>query len=320
MMAGEASELGTTNVFVHAQALCESRQIGAGSRVWAFAHILPGARLGADCNVCDHVFIENRVLIGDRVTIKCGVQLWDGIELGDDVFIGPNATFCNDRMPRSKCYPAEYLKTRVEQKASIGANATILPGVTIGRNAMVGAGAVVTRSVPPNAIVVGNPARIVGYVDTVGQVAPGAVVPQVSSSRFGGVQLFRQPLIKDMRGDLTVGECGSSLPFTPQRYFIVMNVPSQEVRGEHAHRQCEQFLLCVSGRCQVMTDDGRLRQEYTLDDPTLGLYLPPMTWGVQYRYSSDAVLLVFASHCYDADDYIRDYQLFLDTVGAGQVA
>ncbi|MCA0187931.1 MAG: WxcM-like domain-containing protein [Proteobacteria bacterium] len=311
---------GLPGVFIHEAALCESSQIGAGTRVWAFAHILPGARIGRDCNVCDHVFIENQVVVGDRVTIKCGVQLWDGLEVGDDVFIGPNATFCNDRMPRSKCYPAAYLATRIQAGASIGANATVLPGLTIGRNAMVGAGAVVTRSVPPNAIVVGNPARIVGYVDTVDQASATAPLsPQVPAAQ-GGVQLFRMPLIKDMRGDLTVGEFGRSLPFTPLRYFMVMNVPSQEVRGEHAHKACEQFLVCVRGRCQVMTDDGHLRQEFTLDDPTLGLYLPPMTWGVQYRYSPDTVLLVFASHYYDADDYIRDYQRFLDEVASRAAA
>lgn len=311
---------GLPGVFIHEAALCESSQIGAGTRVWAFAHILPGARIGRDCNVCDHVFIENQVVVGDRVTIKCGVQLWDGLEVGDDAFIGPNATFCNDRMPRSKCYPEAYLATRIQAGASIGANATVLPGLTIGRNAMVGAGAVVTRSVPPNAIVVGNPARIVGYVDTVDQASATAPLsPQVPAAQ-GGVQLFRMPLIKDMRGDLTVGEFGRSLPFTPLRYFMIMNVPSQEVRGEHAHKACEQFLVCVRGRCQVMTDDGHLRQEFTLDDPTLGLYLPPMTWGVQYRYSPDTVLLVFASHYYDADDYIRDYQRFLDEVASRAAA
>src|SRR5690606_10028189 len=115
---------------------------------------------------CDHVFIENDVIIGDRVTIKSGVQLWDGITLEDDVFVGPNATFTNDRFPRSKAYPEEFARTTVSRGASLGANCTILPGLTIGMNAMIGAGAVVTRSVPPNAIVVGNPAKIVGYVNT----------------------------------------------------------------------------------------------------------------------------------------------------------
>src|SRR5437660_2711622 len=152
--------------FVHPNALCESLQVGAGTRIWAFAHVLPGARIGSDCNVCDHVFVENDVVIGDRVTIKSGLQLWDGVRLDDDVFVGPNATFTNVPFPRSKHRPATFTPTLICRNASIGANATILPGVTIGRDAMVGAGAVVTRSVPPHAIVAGNPARIVGYVDS----------------------------------------------------------------------------------------------------------------------------------------------------------
>ena len=127
------------------------------------AHILPGSVIGADCNICDQTFIENDVRIGDRVTIKCGVQVWDGITLEDDVFVGPNATFSNDPFPRSGQHPSQYARTLVKRGASIGANATILPGLTIGEKAMVGAGAVVTSDVPPMAIVAGNPARIVGY-------------------------------------------------------------------------------------------------------------------------------------------------------------
>jgi acetyltransferase-like isoleucine patch superfamily enzyme len=146
--------------FVHSHALCESTNIGKGSRIWAFTHVLPQAKIGQECNVCDHVFIENDVVIGDRVTIKCGVQIWDGISIADDVFIGPNATFTNDRFPRSKVYPDSFDKTVIGKGASLGANCTILPGITIGENAMIGAGAVVTRSVPANVTVVGNPARI----------------------------------------------------------------------------------------------------------------------------------------------------------------
>lgn len=151
------------NFFVHGHALCESENIGQDTRVWAFAHILPGATLGRECNVCDNVFIENDVIIGDRVTLKCGVQIWDGITIEDDVFIGPNATFTNDIFPRSKVYPQAFARTIIRKGASLGANCTILPGITIGINAMIGAGAVVTRSIPPNAIVVGNPAKIIGY-------------------------------------------------------------------------------------------------------------------------------------------------------------
>lgn len=150
--------------FVHPQGICETSDVGEGTRVWAFTHVLAGARLGSDCNVCDHVFIENDVVVGDRVTIKSGVQLWDGIRVGDDVFIGPNATFTNDPFPRSKAYAHEIPATRVADGASIGANATILPGLVIGPRAMVGAGSVVTRDVPACAIVTGNPARVVGVV------------------------------------------------------------------------------------------------------------------------------------------------------------
>ena len=154
------------NNFHHKSLVDDGAVIGQGTRVWAFTHILSGAKIGADCNICDHVFIENDVQVGDRVTIKCGVQLWDGVRLGDDVFVGPNATFTNDKTPRSKEYPSNFLETYIQKGASIGANATILPGVKIGSRAMVGAGAVVTKDVPSNAIVSGNPARIVGYIDT----------------------------------------------------------------------------------------------------------------------------------------------------------
>jgi UDP-2-acetamido-3-amino-2,3-dideoxy-glucuronate N-acetyltransferase len=146
--------------FKHAQALVETEEVGDNTQIWAFVHILPGAQIGADCNICDHVFIENDVVIGNRVTIKCGVQLWDGLRIEDDVFIGPNATFTNDLFPRSR-QPFTPLKTIIKKGASIGANATILPGITIGLNAIVGAGAVVTKDVPDSVLVLGNPARIV---------------------------------------------------------------------------------------------------------------------------------------------------------------
>lgn len=146
---------------VHDYAMLESNSIGEGTRVWAFAHILPGAKIGKDCNICDQTFIENDVVIGNRVTIKSGVHIWDGIRLEDDVFIGPSVAFTNDKYPKSKQYPEKYINTVVRRGASIGANATLLPGITVGENAMVGAGAVVTEDVPNNSLVVGNPARII---------------------------------------------------------------------------------------------------------------------------------------------------------------
>ncbi len=146
------------DVFIHTLADVHSTNIGEGTKVWQFAVVLPRATIGRECNICANVFIENDVCLGDRVTIKCGVQLWDGIRIEDDAFIGPNVTFCNDRFPRSKNYPEQFFKTNVRRGASIGANATILPGVTIGESAMVGAGAVVVRDVPARTTVVGNPA------------------------------------------------------------------------------------------------------------------------------------------------------------------
>ncbi|WP_296698061.1 acyltransferase [Thiocapsa sp. UBA6158] len=150
---------------IHPLSDVQTRQIGEGSRIWQFVVILPGARIGADCNICAHCLIENDVVIGDRVTIKSGVQLWDGLRIEDDVFIGPNVTFTNDRFPRSKQYPDRFVTTLVKRGASIGGGAVILPGLTIGERAMVGAGAVVTRSVPAGATVVGNPARIIGTLE-----------------------------------------------------------------------------------------------------------------------------------------------------------
>jgi acetyltransferase-like isoleucine patch superfamily enzyme len=152
-------------VFAHEHALVESDTIGPGTRVWAFAHVMEGAILGRDCNVCDHTYVEGGAVVGDRVTIKSGVQLWDGVTIEDDVFLGPNATFTNDRFPRSKVFFDEYERTVVRRGASIGAGAVILPGVEIGAEAMVGAGAVVTADVPPRAVVVGNPARVVRRLD-----------------------------------------------------------------------------------------------------------------------------------------------------------
>jgi UDP-2-acetamido-3-amino-2,3-dideoxy-glucuronate N-acetyltransferase len=303
--------MSATDAMIHPQALVESTRIGAGTRIWAFAHVLPGAVIGADCNICDGVFIENDVEVGDRVTVKCGVQLWDGLRLADDVFVGPNATFTNDPAPRSRQRPATFAITRVERGASIGANATILPGITIGAGAMIGAGAVVTRSVPPNAKVVGNPGRIVGYVDTPRIDPASGVAGSGGSGRVTAVRLLSLPRFADLRGRLTVGDIADNLPFVPRRFFIVNEVPSKEVRGEHAHRACHQLLLCVSGSVTVMVDDGHQRDEYLLDAPHLALHVPPRVWASQYRYSADAAMLVLASDPYDADDYIRDYAEFL---------
>ena len=146
--------------YIHPLADVQSQDIGAGTRIWQFCVVFAEAKIGANCNICAQVLIENDVVIGDNVTVKSGVQLWDGVRIEDNVFIGPNATFTNDPFPRSR-EPYQLLKTIVKAGATIGANATLLSGITIGEKAMVGAGAVVTKDVPAGAVVIGNPAKIV---------------------------------------------------------------------------------------------------------------------------------------------------------------
>jgi len=211
----------------------------------------------------------------------------------------------------------------IRANARLDAACVIAEGVTIGQGAWVRAGAVVLRSVPANAIVEGNPAEVVGYVDRtpidrqvdsllfdasrLGDVGRPARIP----FEVGGGVLYLMRRFVDARGSLTVGEVPSELPFSPARYFVVFGVPSIELRGEHAHKRCQQFLICLHGSCRVLLDDGKRRCEVLLDRPDMGVYMPEMIWGTQYRYSPDAVLLVFASRPYEAEDYLRTYDDFL---------
>lgn len=276
------------------------------------AIISASARLGKCVVVGPNVVVDEDVHIGDGCVIQSGVHLSRGSVLEPSVTVGSNAVFvgaANDTAGGGAL---------AKRAAHIGASAIIYPNLMVASRAEVRPGAVVTRSVPPNAIVEGNPASIVGYVDTIHPassrhvVSVGAKIPPIEGTTVKGVTLHNFSVIPDLRGNLTVGEFGHQIPFEPKRYFIVYGVPSREVRGEHAHRLCHQFLICLRGSCCVVADDGRNRTEVMLDLPNKGLYLPPMTWGIQYQYTSDALLLVFASHHYDANDYIREYELFLD--------
>lgn len=276
------------NYFVHEKALCESSRIGAGTRIWAFAHVLPGATIGADCNICDGVFVENDVLLGDNVTVKCGVQLWDGVTLEDGVFVGPNATFTNDLRPRSKVYPEAFLRTTVEQGASIGANATILPGLRIGRNAMIGAGAVVTRSVPPNAIVVGNPARIVGYTDT--DAAADAAMDTSAPPKIVPLRALNATVPS------TLGAAFErDIPFVPAQFHFIEGRHVSEAHRQLASGRPHRFLIALHGSVRVAVNGTDSRQQFILDHPNRGLYLPPRVAGIEYTCSDDATLLVFSS-------------------------
>lgn len=251
---------------------------------------------------------------GRDVVIGSGAIIVGECRLGDRVSVGSGAVL-----------DASDGHLQVDDDARVGAGATVVAPVTIGRGALLQAGAVVIRDVPPHAIVSGNPAQIVGYTteshaksessSTRLPSAPGHRTTQVRD-----VTIHRLPKILDLRGDLSVGEFGRSIPFSAKRYFLVFGVPNAEVRGEHAHRTCHQFLICAHGSCAVVADDGHSRDEFLLDDPSLGLYLPPLTWGIQYKYSSDAVLLVFASDYYDANEYIRDYAEFLQLTATRSLA
>jgi UDP-2-acetamido-3-amino-2,3-dideoxy-glucuronate N-acetyltransferase len=310
----------TPDTFIHPLAVVElGAKIGPRSRVWQFCVILPGAVIGADCNICAHCLIEGGVSVGARVTVKSGVQLWEGITLEDDVFVGPGVAFTNDILPRSRQRLEQYPPTVVRQNASIGANATILPGIIIGRRAMIAAGAVVTRDVPAYAIVKGNPARISGYVQDRPPTLPTPSPPPMPTPMISGVGFINLATASDLRGDLLVAELERHIPFPVRRVFFVMNVPSHHVRGEHAHRQCHQLLVCLQGSVAVTADNGTAREEWVLDRPDRGLHVHPMTWAAQYKYSQNAVLAVFASHSYDAADYIRDYEEYLKVVASAAV-
>jgi acetyltransferase-like isoleucine patch superfamily enzyme len=155
--------------FKHDKAIVDSLNIGDNTKIWDFSHVLPDAVIGKNCNINSHTFIENDVIIGDNVTVKCGVYIWDGVRLADNVFIGPSVTFTNDLRPRSKQYPIKFNQTIIEEWASIGANSTIIAGITIGKYAMVGAGSVVTKSIPNNTLWYGNPAKFKSYICNCGE-------------------------------------------------------------------------------------------------------------------------------------------------------
>jgi acetyltransferase-like isoleucine patch superfamily enzyme/dTDP-4-dehydrorhamnose 3,5-epimerase-like enzyme len=270
----------------------------------------------ADAFVDARAVVSATAGIGPGCTIASGAVVSAGVVLEANVEVGPNAVFVETTGF------GEATPSRVERGVRIGANAIIYPGLTLATLAVVLPGAVVTRSVPPRAIVEGNPATIVGYVGTEPskRATPfsAAAARGIERTAVNGVSVHTFPVVPDLRGNLTVGDFDKEIPFVPLRYFMVFGVPSKEVRGEHAHKECHQFLICVRGSCAVVADDGTYRVEVALDAPNRGLYLPPMTWGVQYKYSADALLLVFASHYYNASDYVRDYSSFLALTAEGK--
>lgn len=267
---------------------------------------------GPGCTIEDHTLIEPGVSIGANVTIRFGVALRTGTVIEDGVTIEANVSFA-DKPGNTAA------RTVLKRDALIGAQSVVQRGVTVGERAIVQPCSFVTADVPPLAIVQGNPARIVGYTGTLlSEDSKSAIRDKkavgVFPTTIEGVTLHRLPSAEDLRGQLSYAEVGQHVPFPVKRFFLVYGVAGKEVRGEHAHRTLRQFLVCVHGECSIVADDGTQREEFLLNEPTLGLHLPPLVWAVQYKHASEAVLLVLASDRYDPDDYIRDYSEFLQVI------
>jgi UDP-2-acetamido-3-amino-2,3-dideoxy-glucuronate N-acetyltransferase len=269
------------------------------------ASVSSQAIIGCFVQVCSGANIESFAEIEGLTIVPAHVSVGPRVKVGYGVcFIQPKS---------------ERNSIEIAADAEIGAKTIIHPGVSIGARAVIKPGSVVQRSIPSMAIVEGAPAKIIGYVGAAAseesQETLASNGQHVQNTAVQGVQLHQLPCVFDIRGNLTFGEFNRIIPFSVNRYFMIFDVPSEETRGEHAHRECHQFLICVRGSCAVVVDDGCNRQEFILNKPDMGIHLPPMVWGIQYKYSEDAVLLVFASHYYDPADYIRNYADFIQEKG-----
>jgi UDP-2-acetamido-3-amino-2,3-dideoxy-glucuronate N-acetyltransferase len=278
------------NYSKHPTAIVEESNIGAGSSIGAYSILRGGIELGQNCVIGDHVVLKGPLRISGEVVIDSHCVLQGPASLGQGVRVGPQT-----------CIYA------------LSADA-----LSIGDYAVIEPGSVVARNVPANAVVGGNPAKILRYRETL-PAAPMAHGPEptgaVTRTMVRDVTLHKLPLVEDLRGNLSFGEMERHVPFPIKRYFVTFDVASEEARGEHAHRALHQFLVCVHGRVHIVADDGAHREEFILDRPYVGLHLPPLIWGVQYRFSPGAVLLVLCSEFYQPADYIRDYSEFLALVG-----
>lgn len=307
--------MGKNESLVDPLAVCYSEQLGPGARVAEFGVIRPGAIVGAGSAISASVFLGDGVEIGSRVRVGQGSSIDGNVLVEDDVFIGPRVAFAVDLessdLPRSTGVVRTILRTGCQ----IGAGSTILPGVEIGVEAFVKPGSVVFDDVPDFAEVSGNPSTIQGYRHN-GLIQRNGDVSIASSRELQELSVSEATLVAlkaatDGRGSLVAGQNLQEVPFDVRRFFLVFGVPNRESRGAHAHRECHQFLVAVSGSVNVIVSDGFVSDEIVLDDPSIGLYMPPMIWGIQYKYTAEATLLVLASHEYDPQDYIRNYSRFV---------
>lgn len=296
--------------FIHDRAVCTPNQIGEGTFIRADVRISPSACIGQHCCIFEGVTVENDVVIGDRVIIKNQARIFECVVVGDDTFIG------NDVVIHGYLSGSEKpQQTKIGRNVYLGDGVEVQANVIIGDFAVIGAGVLVTKSVPDYAILSGASAQVLGNkINPSVDPSLNHLEDHVVSARqtsVKGVTLHDIHKVEDERGKLSMGEFGRNIPFMVSRYFLVYAVPAEEVRGNHAHFKCHQFLIAVNGSISVVADDGVNREKFVLDRADKGLYLPPMTWGVQYEYSEDAVLLVLASDYYDNEDYIRNYDEFI---------
>lgn len=304
---------------IHPQAVYSREAVGKDVAIGAFSVLAEGVRLGDGVVVGSSVIIGKDVSIGEESVICDGAILAPGMEIRSRCHVGPGVTFASQRVGGG-AMGARDSRTLVGSHCVIGANATICAGVRIGDHAIIDAGAVLTQDAHPHTIMAGNPAKAVGFcgtdADTGHQPAErsGGII---RDSRVPGVKSYTLPFFSDPRGNLTVGEFGKLLPFHPKRFFLTFDVPGAHLRGEHAHKECDQFLVCVQGACAVVVDDGIHREEFQLNHPTTGILVPRMIWAIEYKHTADSVLLVFASEHYDPDDYIREYDAFLALASRG---
>ena len=287
---------------------------GAGGpfvEIGEFSIVSPQASIGYRCKIGSSVFIGGEVTIGAQVTIGNGAHIAGRVSIAEAVTVGPRAVFLENQ---SSDDTALLPVTHIHTGATIGGNCSILAGVTVGRGATVAPGSVITRDVPAFALASGNPASIEGYSSGSLISPPPARLAEAQPHLIPGLSRIAFTTATDPRGDLTALEFSKHLPFAAERTFFVTNVPCHHVRGEHGHKKCHQLLVCLHGSITVSADNGTERGQWVLDDPGVGLHIHPMVWAAQYHASQNAVLAVFASHPYDAEDYIRDYEAFLSMV------
>lgn len=273
-----------------------SRPEMGGPRIHPTASVSPGAQLGDGC------LVDAEAYVGPLCVVEPGVS------------VGVRATVIGAARPEEP----DRGGTIVKLGASIGAGALIQGPLTIGHGAVIAAGAVVTVDVPAHAIVAGNPASVTGYTQRGVETAMPAVTSPAGPGEIvtvAGSRLERLPKVVDLRGSLTFAELGRGLPFVPRRIFMVFDVASRKVRGSHAHRAHHQYLVAIGGQLTVALDNGEERGQVVLDQPNLGLHIPPLVWATQYDYSAGAALVVLASDEYDEADYIRDYDDYLRLMG-----